>query len=291
MSRPMKLFFGIVTVALVLYAGLRWALGTPPVPEQPEQPYVVQQWRDAVTSADASLPIRIDRIVVAEGEFPAFAVIAGRSLFDKQRMIFQTHILRYEDGSSVVIDPVHDAEQHARFFGDGFDAEEFERMQDELQAASMIIATHEHVDHVAGISRSPYFDSIVANTRLTREQIKSPKIADADFSEEQLQRLPVLDYEGIYSPAPGVVLQKAPGHTPGGQLSYVPLQDGREYLFIGDVAWAYANLEERRGRPRLVSRVFLGEDPVAVADQLAALAALADERIEIIVSHDEIPDI
>lgn len=88
--------------------------------------------------------------------------------------------------------------------------------------------------------------------------------------------------------APGIVLVPAPGHTPGTQLVYVRLADGAEYLFVGDIAWHMDNLRLGVGRPLLVSRFLLGEDPGAVLDQLGALRELAarEPALRLVVSHD-----
>lgn len=287
MSRSMGVFAVVVVLALAIYGGARWALGTAPVPDTAATPLPLEQWRALAHSGDER-PQSLERILVAEGEFPAFAVIAGRPLREHQRMVFQTHVLRYADGRTVVIDPVHDAELHRQLFGDGFNDSAWESMQVALANAWMILATHEHVDHVAGIARSPHFEDIAAQVHLTAEQIDSPFIYDATFSDAQLARLAPVSYEGIHSPAPGIVFDKAPGHSPGSQWIFVAMADGTEYLFAGDVAWAHANIDERRGRSRLVSALFLNEDQPQVAEQLAALAELrATSPVRIIVSHDE----
>ena len=286
MSRSMKWFVVVIAVAVVGYLGGRWALGTAPVPAEAANPLPLEAWR-ALARTGAERPQSVERILVAEGEFPAFAVIAGRPLTARQRMVFQTHVLRYASGRTLVIDPVHDEALHRELFGDGFDNEGWEAMQQALADAWMVLATHEHVDHVAGIARSPHFDDIAGRVRLTQEQLDSPFIHDATFSAAQLERLVPMDYQDAYSPAPGVVLAKAPGHSPGSQWIFVTLENGTEYLFAGDVAWAHANIEEGRGRARLVSALFLDEDQHQVADQLAALAALRDSPVRIIVSHDE----
>ena len=55
-----------------------------------------------------------------------------------------------------------------------------------------------------------------------------------------------LEYEDYRAIAPGVVLIKAPGHSPGSQMIYVQRADGREFLFAGDIGWSLRNIEEVR---------------------------------------------
>jgi glyoxylase-like metal-dependent hydrolase (beta-lactamase superfamily II) len=87
--------------------------------------------------------------------------------------------------------------------------------------------------------------------------------------------------------APGVVLVPAAGHTPGSQLVYVLTADGRELLFVGDVAWHMDAIRNLHYRPRLVTDWLLDEDRAAVLAQFRTLhELLADPAIQIVVSHD-----
>jgi len=110
----------------------------------------------------------------------------------------------------------------------------------------------------------------------------------ANIDDQMKSELIPYDYNDVSSPAPGIVLFKAAGHSPGSQMIYVMLQNGHEFLFVGDVAWDQQNIETGIGRPLLVSLLFLHEDRQAVADQLVALRVLqeAEPNLTIVVSHD-----
>ena len=83
------------------------------------------------------------------------------------------------------------------------------------------------------------------------------------------------------------MLLAAPGHTPGSQLVYVRREDGREALFLGDVAWDQDQITNLHYRPRIVT-LLIGEDRAQVMDQLRALhdLAAAEPGLVQIVSHD-----
>ena len=66
-----------------------------------------------------------------------------------------------------------------------------------------------------------------------------------------------LEYDHYYAAAPGIVLVKAPGHTPGSQLVFVKLASGKELLFIGDVAWHMDQIRQLWYRPRLVTDFYI----------------------------------
>jgi glyoxylase-like metal-dependent hydrolase (beta-lactamase superfamily II) len=95
----------------------------------------------------------------------------------------------------------------------------------------------------------------------------------------------VIDYDLLYPLAPGVVLVKAPGHTPGSQMVYVRLASGKEILLIGDITWAMAGVEQRRQKPEAVSKEY-GEDRTAIQQQIEWLHNLMGE-VSLVNSHDD----
>jgi glyoxylase-like metal-dependent hydrolase (beta-lactamase superfamily II) len=159
-----------------------------------------------------------------------------------------------------------------------------------LGAADQIILTHEHTDHIGGLAayRSP--EAIRPRLLLTAEQVAStPRYGAFSTPAPPLfEGYEPLDYDGAVAIAPGVVLMKAAGHTPGSQLVYVQQADGRELLFIGDVGWTLRNVLTGKSRPRLLSDLLLGEDRAAVFAQLAALGDLhaAEPAVSIVPGHE-----
>jgi glyoxylase-like metal-dependent hydrolase (beta-lactamase superfamily II) len=97
-----------------------------------------------------------------------------------------------------------------------------------------------------------------------------------------------LAYQGMIAIAPGVVLIRAPGHTPGSQMVYVQRTDGQEYLFMGDVASSADNVRLQRIRSRLVTDFMTHDDRRAVMLQTMALHRLvaAEPRIALVPGHD-----
>src|SRR6185436_13319202 len=96
-----------------------------------------------------------------------------------------------------------------------------------------------------------------------------------------------LRYDDLLAIAPGVVLIKAPGHTPGSQMVFVQLADGRELLFLGDVSWRLQNIADVRERPLFMTLV-IGEDRDAVIGEFQALHQLmeAEPSIKLVPGHD-----
>src|SRR3546814_4681759 len=108
-------------------------------------------------------------------------------------------------------------------------------MENALGKAKLILVTHEHVDHIGGLTEYPDVAKILPSTRLTQEQVYHPeRSAPAAFAAGALDGYKPLVYDKYVAVAPGIVLIKSPGHSPGSQMVYVKKVDGTEVLFIGD---------------------------------------------------------
>lgn len=95
-------------------------------------------------------------------------------------------------------------------------------------------------------------------------------------------------YDHLLAVAPGVVLIRAPGHTPGTQMIYLQRADGQEYIFMGDVASNADNIRLMRIRSRLVMDFMTHEDRTAVFLQTKALHQLSidEPKIALVPGHD-----
>lgn len=171
-----------------------------------------------------------------------------------------------------------------------FSQERYDQVQAALRDARLIVITHEHYDHVEGVLRSPYLAQIRPKTLLTRQQVQTlmtgQNPGNITLDSAGAAHYLVVDYERLLPIAPGVVLIKAPGHTPGSQMVYVRTAQGRELVLAGDVAWAMAGVEGNRQKPEAVSQR-LHEDRALIAPQVAWLHGLAAQHVAVVVSHDD----
>jgi len=190
---------------------------------------------------------------------------------------------------TVIVDTAVDrATARPAFIVGVFDEAAYLRMNAAMEQAAQIVVTHEHMDHIGGIAAHPRLSQILHAVRLTAEQLGNPRgMKPAQLPAEALQGYQPLRYDGLLAIAPGVVLVKSPGHTPGSQMVYVRRADGRELLFLGDVSWRRRNLELIRERP-LFMTLLIREDRQAVLGEFKALHALMEQEpgIALVPGHD-----
>ncbi len=194
----------------------------------------------------------------------------------------------------IVVDAALDSLEITRTYGaralSQFHQDRYDRLELALRDAERIVLTHEHVDHAVGIERGPYFATVAPKTLLTEEQIASLRDPKARgiirLAPDSAAAFPVLRYGLLYPLAPGVVLIKAPGHTPGSQFVYVQLASGKEILIAGDLVWQHEGLTQNAQKPESTSRS-LGEDRDAIQPELDWVRKLwQGGEVAVVLSHD-----
>jgi glyoxylase-like metal-dependent hydrolase (beta-lactamase superfamily II) len=278
-------------VALGVYAGLvvvlllakHFLLDTPAAPSAE---YVIDlaALHAAATTKAGALPDHIEVEKVADFAVPRTLAVAGDG-FAMHQMVLLAHRVVWPD-HSLLVDTAMSPAAGGSLPQAKFDDAAFARVEKAMVQAKDIVFTHEHPDHVGGVASAPDFGAISERTHLTREQLTGPQLERKAFAPGTLERLKPLDFQGLHAVAPGVVLQKAPGHSAGSQLVYVELASGARYIFVGDIAWTKDNITLGRGRPRLAT-LLMNEDRGAVAAELRALAALPKD-VHVVLAHDPV---
>lgn len=234
--------------------------------------------------------IRVE--TVAHLAAPRTIVVAGDG-WQRTDLPVSSYELVYRDHTAM-IDAALNGYIATSMSATAFDSAAFARMSAALARASLILVTHEHPDHVGGLLAQPNVKSLLGVTRLTREQVAELK-ANVDSAPFAALHLPSsifggyqpLDYARYQAVAPGVVLIKSPGHTPGSQMIYVHRADGVEFLFVGDVAWQMRNIETQREKARLVTFI-AGENRDQAREELAGLHQLhtTNPELHMMPGHD-----
>ena len=242
------------------------------------------------TVLPGALPLAVNGVRVAASIRPRKFVIEGGddTPVTMPRTAFQ---IVYPD-CSVMVDSGLDKATHDSFSPDKpepYFAEQFAKLQRALAKARLIVLTHHHADHVAGVLCAPNFSELAGKTIITMGvadcMINTPHRPHLKLPPQALERFIVLDYPQYYPVAPGVVLIQSPGHSPDSQMVFIRLQSGREILHSVDSAWIMDNIMEVKGK----AAPWVKEDVPAVMAQLRWLKTVADteKNITILVTHDD----
>ncbi len=194
--------------------------------------------------------------------------------------------------AAVMVDAGMDLTVH-KFFGRGVEEPYFpdaaRQVEQAVNRARLIVVTHEHGDHVAGVVHTAAAAQLAQKTILTRTQVQSlmtsPQMPEIKLSDDLARSFVVIDYDMYYPLAPGMALIKAGGHTPGSQMVYVALDSGREYPLIGDATWHMDGVRLIKGK----DAPWVTEDQGAVLAQLTWLNGLSRTapNLVVVASHDE----
>ena len=250
----------------------------------------INEIRHAATMIPGAKPLRVNVIKFAESRRTKNFSVKGapKDPSIQARTAFQ---IVYRDGT-VMLDSGMDLQVH-KFFGRGVEEPYFPDQAKEVEravrAAKSIIVTHEHGDHVAGVVRTPFFAELAPKTVLTKTQVQTlltePQMPEIKITPDIASHFIVIDYDKYYPFAPGIVLIKAPGHTPGSQMVYIALDSGKELVFAGDVAWHMDGVRTITGK----DAPWITEDENAIKGELTWLNGLMknEKNVTVVLSHDE----
>ena len=236
-------------------------------------------------------PLRLNGIRVAASIRPRKFVIEGGddTPVTMPRTAFQ---VVYPDGT-VMINSGLDQETHDSFSTpdkrEPYFPEQFAQLQRALNQARMIVLTHFHADHVAGVTRAANYDELAAKTIVSADTadclLNTPHRPHLAMTADEIGRMTVIGYRQYYPVAPGMVLIKAPGHSADHQMVYVALQSGREILHSVDVGWVLDNIRDIKGK----AAPWVKEDVPAVIGQLRWLNHVLrnEPNVTLLVTHDD----
>jgi glyoxylase-like metal-dependent hydrolase (beta-lactamase superfamily II) len=242
------------------------------------------------TALPGALPLAVNGVRVAASIRPRKFVIEGGD--DRPVTMPRTAFQIVYPDCTVMIDSGLDKATHDSFSPDKpepYYPEQFAKLSRALDQARLIVLTHHHADHVAGVLCAPNFAELAAKTIVTADladcMMDTPHRPHLKLSPEASRRFIMLDYPRHYPVAPGIVLMKSPGHSPDSQMVYIRLQSGREILHSVDSAWIMDNILKLKGK----AAPWVKENVPAVMAQLRWLKHIVDAEpnITILVTHDD----
>ena len=236
-------------------------------------------------------PIAVNGIRVAASIRPRKFVIAGGddTPVTMPRTAFQAV---YQDGT-VMLDAGLDEATHRSFSTpdkpEPYFPEAFAEVERALDRARLIVLTHFHADHAAGLTQSPHYRALAAKTIVAAETarclIETPHRPHLAMTASEVARMNIITYGRYLAVAPGLVLIKAHGHSADHQMVFIALADGREILHSVDVGWTLDNIRAVEGK----AAPWVKEDVPAVLGQLRWLDNVLrrEPTVRLLVTHDD----
>lgn len=276
MTRRLNLILAILL--LVIGVPAYWLLFDNRPGSAAPKPVSIAQLRQLAAALPGNRPTGVEIETVATRDVPGTLFAAGTGL--KQRTIAVAAFrLAVPGGAPVIIDTGLTRQQALDMGIDAHNGAAQARVDRAIGTAGLVLLTHEHPDHIGGLSargETPAARLNAAQSATLRQM--------QGAAEDKAATLPAAPFAA----APGVVVVPAPSHTPGSQIIFVQLADGREFLFAGDIATLEASWKQIRARSRLVGDYLAPEDRPEVFAWLRTIAALQRSAPGLIVvpGHD-----
>lgn len=277
-----------ILLALLLLIGLPsyWLLfNNRPGDAQPK-PLTIEQLRTLAASIPGNAPTGVEMELEAFRRVPGTLFVAGGGL-KRQLIGVMAFRLPIPGKGPLVIDSGISAADSAEMAMESDDPASRRRIEAALREASLILITHEHADHLGGVV-SIGDRALLDKVRFNAQQLPGNRWTDMLKWPAPPLPKPTITGSVPLAVAPGVVVIPAPSHTPGSQMVFVRLADGREYLFTGDIATMAQSWRETRARSRLIGEYIAPEDRREVYSWLRTIKALkaTAPKLEVIAGHD-----
>ena len=282
-----RLNWFLLIVLLLFAAPYYWLLLDNRPGDMPAKPVGIEQLRSLAASIPGPAPSALEVEVVGWRRLPGDLFVAGSGIKRKHVAVMAWRLL-VPGAKPIVIDSGMTAAAAQEMGMEAFRAPAQARVDAALRDAGMILITHEHPDHLGGLVAVGGLPLTNA-ARLGPQQLPTAALASKMVPWPKGVTLQAkLASTGLQAVAPGVVVIPAPSHTPGSQMIYVRMANGREYLFAGDIATFAQSWEELRARSRLVGDYVAPENRAEVFAWLKTIRALKKSapKMTVLAGHD-----
>jgi glyoxylase-like metal-dependent hydrolase (beta-lactamase superfamily II) len=284
----MKRLLRWILILAVLTGGYYWLVVDSRMPADADFQLDLVEVRRLAGSLPGAKPSAVRYEHIYDSRFTAGMVVAGDGWSGTDLSIYSYQVI-YPDRTAVIDTAMSRDLPLPGFAIQNYDDAAWQRLLAAMDQAALMVVTHEHMDHIGGVVAHPRLAEILPRVRLTEAQLAHPdRMWPVKWPDAALDGYSPLAYERYHAIAPGMVLIKAAGHTPGSQMVYLQLADGRELLLLGDVVWKQRNIDLQRERPRWVTALLVREDRHAVFGQIKALGELMrnEPGVKLVPGHD-----
>lgn len=282
-----RLNLALVLLALLLGVPYFWYFLDNSVSRQVEHRLDLAELRQLAGSIPGTAPSAVEAECSAFRRVPGNLMVAGAGI-KRKSVCYMAFRLPVAGGRPIMIESGISAKIAEAIGVEKFFAPTQQRIEDALDQAGVVLVTHEHPDHLGALVA--HGGSALAKAAMLnpRQLPPAPQAAKLAWQAGAIPQ-PRISGERPQAVAPGVVVIPAPNsHTPGSQMVFVRLADGREFLFAGDLSSFAQNWMEQRGRSRFVETWIAPQDRDEVFGWLRAIWKLkqSDSRLTIVPGHD-----
>ena len=281
-SALMGAAFSVPTLVLKANSNEKIAIGDDYSPD-------IQKIRALADTIVGDLPLSLNVIKVADTKRPANLVLYGENPDRMINLVRTAYQLSYPTGT-IMIDSGMDSETHKHFGknNDPFYPENFEIVNKASLQANMILITHYHADHVAGVVRSKRFEDIAHKVWVSKDtaelMINKPHKPTVQITKEKVEKFIIADFNKYYPVAPGVVAIKSPGHSPDSKMFYIRLQNGKEFIHSVDTGWTLENIITGK----MKNAPWIKEDKIQLQKEFKWLNHIMknEKNVTVLATHD-----
>lgn len=277
---------GLLALLVLLVAAGYWLLVDNRPGDAEAKPITVAQLRALAAAMPGQAPSAVEVERVTGREIPATLFGAGLAPRQRETAVMAFRLPVPGMGAVMIDSGLSRTAAETMQFSD-YDTAAQQRIDAQLRRAGLVLFTHEHIDHQGGL--------LALNDRAALDKARFnpgqlPGNRWSDMLPWPAPPLPTASITGTQpqAVAPGVVVIPAASHTPGSQMVFVRLADGREFLFAGDISTLAESWQQIRARSRLLGDFIAPENRAEVFAWLRTVQAWHREApaMQIIPGHD-----
>lgn len=280
----------LVFLALVVGVPFYWVFLQNPARSTPPRALTIVDLRRLAAEAPGPVPTAIGFVGSGWKRVPGNLYAAGSGM-KRRLLVTLTYRIDLPGLGPVVVDPGTTEAMSEAVGMEHFQGDQQARIDEWVRQASIVLATSERPLHLAGLAafagRAGSLP-LLARARLNAWQVPGAAGRAGVSWPQGLVLRPAIAGTAPQAIARGIVVIPTGLPSPGSQMVYVRLANGREYILAGDMAPFHVNASELRVRAQIMDRHLPPEKRQGMMRWLITLRRLTHEApgLAILPGHD-----